>query len=234
MRFEWFSTKWTGLPDQDTFAALSRDPLPDSPLQPPISRRDEAYRIWASQPLPRRSFPARVSITMPNGNKPPPFYVGALSHKSRRISSACLQLTNRHCFDATYSMRFRPTAGDEIACPCNFSVGTTTPLRGHSDGSAVEGRPTRGRTATEAGSQRNASFEELQRRYEDPLDDGTDLPATVKTESAPGARAGEAVLCTIQSNTFSRNAPSPPSVEPNSYATCLSQPSLVLKTAASA
>ena len=179
VRFEWYSTKWTGLPDRATFGEMSRDPRPDSPPQPPISRRDEAYRIWASQPLPRRSFPARVSITMPNGNKPPPFYMGALSHKSRRISSACLQLTNRHCFDANYSMRFRPTAGDELACPCNFATDTTATLSSrHLDGSAVEGRPMRGRTATEAGSQRNVSFEELQRRYEDPLDDGTDLSAS--------------------------------------------------------
>ena len=177
VRFEWYSTKWKHLPDRTTFDAMSREPQPDSPPDPPVSRREEAYRRWASQPLPRRAYPARVSITTPNDNKPPPFYTGALSHKNRRISSACLQITNRHCFAANYSLRFRPTAGDEIACPCNFFIDNAA-LNRHLDGSAAGGRPTRGRTTTEAGGQRNVSFEELQRQYEDPLDDGADLSAS--------------------------------------------------------
>jgi hypothetical protein len=178
VRFEWFSTKWKHLPDRITFSQLTQDAAwPDTPTMPPVtSRKDEAFRTWASQPLPRRSYPAWVSITMPNGNKPPPFYIGALSHKDRRLSSACLQLTNRHCFAANYSLRFRPTAGDEIACPCNFSIGNAASER-HLDGPVTGGRPMRGRTTADAGDRRNVSFEELQRRYEDPLDNGTDLSA---------------------------------------------------------
>ena len=176
VRVEWFSTKWKHLPDRTTFDAMAREPQSDTPPEPPVSRREEAYRQWASQPLPRRAYPARVSITTPSGNKPPPFYAGALSHKNRHISSACLQLTNRHCFAANYSLRFRPTAGDEIACPCNFSIDNAA-LDGHLDGSAAGGRPMRGRTTAEAGSQRNVSYEELQRQYEDPLDDGANLSA---------------------------------------------------------
>ena len=179
VRFDWFSTKWKHLPDRATFSSLTQDAArPNTPPPPPaLSHKEEAFRIWASQPLPRRSYPARVSITTPNSNKPPPFYIGALSHKDRRLSSACLQLTNRHCFAANYSLRFRPTAGDVIACPCNFSIGYAASER-HLDGPATGGRPMRGRTTADAGDRRNVSFKELQRRYEDPYDDGADLSAS--------------------------------------------------------
>ena len=170
----WYSIKWANLPGRDTITAMTQSSRDSPPPQAPISRKEEAYRIWASQPLPQRSYAASVSITIPNGNKPGPFTTGALSHKNRRLFSAELQLTNRHCFDAGYLLQFRPTAGDELACPCNFRFDDAYSDE-HSDGPAVGGRPTRGRTTTAAGNQRNVSFEDLQRRYENPLDDGTDL-----------------------------------------------------------
>ena len=85
VRFDWFSTKWKHLPDRTTFTLMTQDAArPDTPPPPQtLSHKDEAFRIWASQPLPQRSYPAQVSITTPNGNKPPPFYIGALSHKDR-------------------------------------------------------------------------------------------------------------------------------------------------------
>ena len=109
---------------------------------------------------------------------PPPFTQGALVAKNRRYFSAQMQLTTRHCFDANYSNRFRPNAGDEVRCPCNFSQ--------HLDGSAVGGRPTRGRTTTEAGSQRNAEggnldFDTLQRLF-------LDLAALTEEQDDPPPR----------------------------------------------
>jgi hypothetical protein len=76
-----------------------------------------------------------------------------------------MQLTTRHCFEASYSLKFQALARDEVRCPCNFSW--------HLDGSVVGGGPTRGRTNTEAGSQRNAEgttldFETLQSLFLDP------------------------------------------------------------------
>ena len=176
VHIRWYSVKWTNLPGRDTIAAITQCDRDHPPTSKPISRKDEAYQNWAAQPLPRSSYSARISITMPNGNKPGPFITGVLSHKTRRLFSGCIQLTNRHCFDANYSLRFRPTAEDELACPCNFVFDDAT-TDGHSDGPAVGGRPTRGRTTTAAGNRRNVTFEELQRRYEDPLDDGADLSA---------------------------------------------------------
>ena len=200
--FRWYSTKWANLPGRDIITAMTQSSRESPPPQKPLSRKEEAYRTWASQPLPRRSFAASISITTPNGNKTGPFTTGALSHKNRRLFSAALQLTNRHCFDAGYSLRFRPTAGDELACPCNFSTDNAY-LNEHSDGPAVGGRPTRGRTTTAARNRRNVSFEELQRRYEDPLDDGTnlsDLSGYGEDGERPGSsdRGGRLVYHTVK------------------------------------
>ena len=111
------------------------------------------------------------TITRPQGNTPPPFTCGILAHRNRRYFAACMQLATRHCFDAGYSLKFRANAGDEVHCPCNFSQ--------HLDDSAVGSGPTRGRTDTEAGSQRNAGrttldFDTLQCQFLDPNDDGGD------------------------------------------------------------
>ena len=99
--------------------------------------------------------------------------MGALSPRNRRYFSACMQLVMRHCFDADYSLRFRPWAGDEVRCPCDVSE--------HLDGSAVGGRPIRGRTTTKAGGQRNVrtmplDFNALQHQYLNPDDDSINSP----------------------------------------------------------
>ena len=61
-----------------------------------------------------------------------------------------------------YTMCFRTNTGDKVACRCNY--------QGHSDGSVERGRPMRGRTHPEAGSQRNDSsqFDQLMHLYLDP------------------------------------------------------------------
>ena len=163
-----FSPKWRNMPYALVLASTAMDPCPPPPPSTPVPRRTLAFRQWAlayDSHIPRRRGPAWLSITRPDGPTPPPFTQGALVAKNRRYFSAQMQLTTRHCFDANYSNQFRPNAGDEVRCPCNFSQ--------HLDGSAVEGRPTRGRTTTEAGSQRNAErrsldFDALQRLFLDP------------------------------------------------------------------
>ena len=92
-----------------------------------------------------------------------------------------MQLTTRHCFDAGYSQKFRTSAEDEVHCPCNFTQ--------HLDGPAVGSGPTRGRTDTEAESQRNAvrsclDFDTLQRLYLDP-NPMPDSPVTPHTYPHP-------------------------------------------------
>ena len=169
-----FSPKWKNMPYALALASSGNVPHP-SPPQPP-SRRERAFLQWGmdydNNFIPRRGA-AWIAITRPQGNTPPPFTMGALSPRNRRYFSTCMQLVTRHCFDADYSLRFRPRAGDEVRCPCGFS--------GHLDGSAVGSGPTRGRTDTDAGSQRNVQqgpldFDALQRQYLDPENDGDSPP----------------------------------------------------------
>jgi len=44
--------------------------------------------------------------------------MGALSHRLRRFVSAAIQTATRHGFHASYSHRFRPSAGDNTTFPC--------------------------------------------------------------------------------------------------------------------
>ena len=164
-----FSPKWRNMPYALTLAASMSEPCPPPPITTPTtSRRERAFQHWA-QDYNERSIPQRgaawTSISRPEGPQPPSFTIGALAACNRRYFSACMQLTTRHCFDANYSRRFRANAGDEVSCPCNFSQ--------HLDGSAVGSGPMRGRTDTDAGSQRNAvgprmDFDALQRLFLDP------------------------------------------------------------------
>ena len=164
-----FSPKWKNMPYALTLASVLAEPQP--PSHPPNhtpTRRERAFSRWQVDYdegiLPCHGA-AWISVTRPDGNKPPPFTQGTLSPHNRRYFSACMQLTSRHCFEAGYSLKFRASAGDEVRCPCNFSR--------HLDGSVVEGGPTRGRTATEAGSQRNTvgsalDYDALQCLFLDP------------------------------------------------------------------
>ena len=172
-----FSPKWKNMPYALALAASEAAPGPFPPSTPP-SQRARAFQQWGTNYdasiLPCRGA-AWLSITRPEGSTPPPFTLGALSHRNRRYFTACMQLTTCHCFDADYSLRFRSKAGDEVRCHCNFSR--------HLDGLAVGGGPTRGRTDTEARSQRNAvrtplDFDALQRQYLDPtvVTEEDDLP----------------------------------------------------------
>ena len=188
----WFSTKWSNLPGRDTLTHLSEESRtsPPPPQDTPMSRRDEAYQEWATQYLPRPSFPAWISITPPNGNKVGPFVAGLLSCRSHRIFSAGLQITNRHCFDASYSHRFRPDSGDTTECPCTSEdpAAGGGPTRGRAyvdagfDDPATGGGPTRGRAYVDAGSDNlaaggrptrgrayvDAGFDDLMDMYLDP------------------------------------------------------------------
>ena len=166
-----FSPRWKNMPYALSLAASETTPPPTAT---PPSQRERAFLQWStdydSEILPRRRA-AWISITRPQGNTPPPFTCGALTHRNRRYFAACMQLATRHCFDAGYSLKFQTNAGDEVCCPCNFSQ--------HLDGSAVSSGPMRGRTGTEAGSQGNAGgrtldFNTLQRQFLDPNDDGGD------------------------------------------------------------
>ena len=120
--------------------------------------------------------------------------MGALSPHNRQYFSTCMQLVTRHCFDANYSLWFRPRADNEVRCLCDVSE--------YLDGSAVGGRPMRGRTTTKAGSQRNVrtmplDFDALQRQYLNPDDNiDTPPPSPITSHARPPLHAVHHVLTT--------------------------------------
>jgi hypothetical protein len=71
------------------------------------------------------SHPAAIACQTPDNGKPVDAIRGSLAAHSRIVTSAIPQLATGHCFDADYSARFRPTADDNITCPCS------TPSRTH-------------------------------------------------------------------------------------------------------
>src|ERR1700730_13965108 len=80
------------------------------------------YREWHASYVPS-THPACISCCLPKGNKPPPFIRGVLAHGNCCLFSAGVQVSTGHAFTSSYSLQFRPGAGDNTACPCS------TPLR---------------------------------------------------------------------------------------------------------
>jgi Reverse transcriptase (RNA-dependent DNA polymerase)/Endonuclease-reverse transcriptase len=146
--FLWYSTKWVGLPGSDAFQTLQEEAHRDRPLPrlgnrddhrplpcADMSRKDLMYSEWKRDftHLPRIPHHAWVSCQIPDGNRPPPYILGLLTAANRRYWSAGIQLTNRHCFDADYSYKFRPNEGDECICPCSYLDDTALPNHDGSD-----------------------------------------------------------------------------------------------------
>jgi len=57
-------------------------------------------------------------LEVPTSPTPADLILGALKLKQWRVFCACLQVFFKHCFSGSFSIRFRPTAGDTITCPC--------------------------------------------------------------------------------------------------------------------
>jgi hypothetical protein len=67
-------------------------------------------------PIPH---PAALACQTPDNGKPVDAIKGSLTAHSRVVTSAIPQIATGHCFDADYSARFRPSADDNITCPCS-------------------------------------------------------------------------------------------------------------------
>jgi hypothetical protein len=72
---------------------------------------------------------------MPDRSGPPPFILSALRAQDCRLFSACLHTLTHHTFTVDYSMRFHPTADDELIYPCHRAeVDHELGLQGPADG----------------------------------------------------------------------------------------------------
>jgi hypothetical protein len=61
------------------------------------------------------------AMVCPDSSGPPPFILDALCACDRCLFTTCLRALTCHTFTADYSLRFCPTAGDEIMCPCHWA-----------------------------------------------------------------------------------------------------------------
>ncbi|KAH9963055.1 hypothetical protein BGW80DRAFT_856773 [Lactifluus volemus] len=102
--FQSYVTRWVPSCRKNQLETLSLS----APGHPPWHRyRKPGHHAWiACPPTP--------------SSDPPPFVQGLLSHGNRTLFSNGLQLLSRHGFIADYSDRFRPDAGDNTCCPCNY------------------------------------------------------------------------------------------------------------------
>jgi hypothetical protein len=117
--------KWPGQADwvqtiqanqeQEFHATLTPSPTPHR-----HSSKDMMFTEWEADitPLPcsdpRRHYPL---LTDPPSIELHPFTKGVLSAGSRKLQSAVFQIATGHCFDASYSTRFCPSADDHTDCP---------------------------------------------------------------------------------------------------------------------
>jgi hypothetical protein len=123
----WFAPHWPHARHlRHVVGCFDDDDLPLRTPPVPVDRRQEMYDEWEATYIPS-SRSSHTACHRPNGNRPPPFIRGALSRGNRRLFSAAVQVATGHCFSSTYSIRFRPSAGDPTTCPCTHLLISSIP-----------------------------------------------------------------------------------------------------------
>ena len=122
-----FSAKWKGLPGAKILEELTASHQPTlHPVPPPTlvthkARATQAmYGFWEELDR-RKEFPSRIPPPSSVSIQPTPIHLG-ISRKYRKrgrhLYSVGTQVISGHGFFQEYSIRFRPTADDNILCPC--------------------------------------------------------------------------------------------------------------------
>ena len=97
---------------------------------PSLNPKQLAFAEWARDPTPPPVCKwTHEALQTPPDSTPADLVLGALKLKQRRVFCACLQVFFKHCFSGSFSLRFRPTAGDTIICPCADTLDVPT-IRG--------------------------------------------------------------------------------------------------------
>ena len=112
-----FSSSWPGIRPAALapFLTPSHTPTNPRPQTPAVA----AYSAWAADYSIEGRSPAWKACAPSQGpSYTIPFLEGIIPIASRRLLCTCLQLLFDHAFTATYSDRFRPSAGDNTDCPC--------------------------------------------------------------------------------------------------------------------
>ena len=94
------------------FSASPHQPL----TTPPLSPREQMWLNVKNEYVPI-THPAALACQTPDNGKPVAAIRGAVKAHSRLVTSSIIRIATGHCFDATYSQRFRPSANDPLFCP---------------------------------------------------------------------------------------------------------------------
>ena len=97
-------------------SASPHQPLPP----PPLSPREQMWQNVKNEYVPI-IHPSALACQTPDNGKPVAAIRGAVKAHSRLVTSSIFRITTGHCFDATYSQRFRPSANDSLLCPHTHS-----------------------------------------------------------------------------------------------------------------
>ncbi len=65
--------------------------------------------------------PSHVTCVPPDSNALAPVVQATADSGNQTVCSTLLRLALEHCFDATYSLRFRKGANDNVTCPCSMA-----------------------------------------------------------------------------------------------------------------
>ena len=95
--------------------SASPQPTPPSP-----SPRELMWRKIKEDYIPI-DHPSALACQAPDNGKPVAAIRGALKSHSRIITSTVIRIATGHCFDASYSQRFRPRSDDTLICPHTHS-----------------------------------------------------------------------------------------------------------------
>ena len=127
-----FSPSWprVDLPTLTRFSHTPPGPRPTLPSTPAVA----AFTSWAADYVVTSRSPAwKACLPSQGPSFTIPFLEGVLPIATRRLLCTCMQLLFDHAFTASYSDRFRPSAGDNTDCPCGRSYitrdGTSLPFR---------------------------------------------------------------------------------------------------------
>ena len=121
-----FKKTWSHLPGygalENLYTQAQDHPLQVAHIPPPTTCKLQALASLIEsyhKELITHPTSTHISCSTPLTLSPTPFTRGTLESQSRLLYCTGVCLTTGHAFHATYSMKFRPNAGDKVYCHCS-------------------------------------------------------------------------------------------------------------------
>ena len=103
------------------------NPHPSDVLPGDTLPRDTMWEHIVRADYTPTNHPAHIACTEPERDVLLPAIQAAVDTKNHLVMSTIFRLAVAHCFDADYSVRFRPGVGDHIACANTYLGDATYP-----------------------------------------------------------------------------------------------------------